>query len=42
MALMLAGCAGDGSVHNIGGSATTYFDSKQWGPVSGVGNVVYH
>ena len=36
MALMLAGCAGDGSVHNEGGSATTYRDSKQWAPVSGV------
>ena len=37
MALMLAGCAGDGGVHNEGGSATTYRDSSQRGPVSGVG-----
>ena len=37
MALMLAGCARDGGVHNEGGSATTYRDSSQRGPVSGVG-----
>ncbi|MEC8851585.1 MAG: penicillin-binding protein activator LpoB [Pseudomonadota bacterium] len=37
MALMLAGRAGDGGVHNEGGSATTYRDSSQRGPVSGVG-----
>ena len=29
MALMPAGCAGDGGVHNEGGSATTYRDSSQ-------------
>lgn len=37
MALLVAGCAGDGGVVNKGGSATTYRDSSQRGPVSGVG-----
>ena len=37
MALMLAGYAGHGGFHNEGGSATTYRDSSQRGPVSGVG-----